>query len=108
MSAVTSVGLEDYGTATREQAGFITVKVIYNVDKTEIFFRIRSNVQLCKLMIAYGARKDLDIKYLRFLFNGIVIKPHQTPIKLGMEDGDEIDCMQEVGGGGYAYANHQT
>lgn len=108
MSTATSVGQEKYGRATREQAGctYINIKIIYNVDKTELFFKIRNNIQLCKIMTAYCARKDLDIKFLRFLFGGVVIKPHQTPIKLGMQDGDEIDVMLEVGGGGYGF--HQT
>ncbi|KAI3932826.1 hypothetical protein MKX01_031808 [Papaver californicum] len=108
MSTATSVGPGEYGRATREQADdtYINIKIILNVDKSELFFRIRNNVQLCKIMTAYCARKDLDIKFLRFLFNGVVIKPHQTPIKLRMQEGDEIDCMLEVGGGGYGF--HQT
>ena len=32
---------------------------------------------------------------MRFLFGGEIVQPDQTPIVLGMEDGDVIDCIIE-------------
>ncbi|KAE9446089.1 hypothetical protein C3L33_22080, partial [Rhododendron williamsianum] len=67
----------------------------------EVFFRIKNNTQLKKLMTAYCERQSLDAKAIVFLFDGHRIKAEQTPEQLGMEDGDEIDAMLHQTGGGF-------
>lgn len=45
----------------------------------EVFFRIKNNTQLKKLMTAYCERQSLDAKAIVFLFDGHRIKAEQTP-----------------------------
>ncbi|KAF3563606.1 hypothetical protein DY000_02017295 [Brassica cretica] len=38
-----------------------------------------------------------------FLFDGIRIKPNQTPKELDLEEGDEIDALVHQTGGGLSF-----
>ncbi|GMP99719.1 hypothetical protein CsSME_00047081 [Camellia sinensis var. sinensis] len=68
----------------------------------EVYFRIKRNTQLRKLMTAYCDRQSLDPKSIVFLFDGRRIHAEQTPDQLGMEDCDEVDAMlHQTGGGGF-------
>ncbi|KAF7133155.1 hypothetical protein RHSIM_Rhsim09G0057700 [Rhododendron simsii] len=71
------------------------------LEGNEVFFRIKNNTQLKKLMTSYCERQSLDAKAIVFLFDGHRIKAEQTPEQLGMEDGDEIDAMLHQTGGGF-------
>ena len=71
-------------------------------DGTEIFFKIKRSTQLKKLMDAYCTRQGLSINQCRFIFDGERLKDDDTPEKLEMENGDEIDVMvEQTGGSGY-------
>ncbi|KAI8538070.1 hypothetical protein RHMOL_Rhmol09G0073100 [Rhododendron molle] len=82
------------------QSNQINLKV-KSQEGNEVFFRIKNNTQLKKLMTAYCERQSLDAKAIVFLFDGHRIKAEQTPEQLGMEDGDEIDAMLHQTGGGF-------
>ncbi|XP_075482054.1 small ubiquitin-related modifier 1-like [Primulina tabacum] len=71
-------------------------------DGNEIYFRIKRNTQLKKLMNAYCEKKLEDPNSFVFLFDGRQIRGEQTPDELEMEDGDEIDFMQRQMGGARA------
>eukprot|EP00347_Sterkiella_histriomuscorum_P010877 403374578 len=68
-------------------------------DGTEIFFKIKRTTQLKKLMDAYVNRQGLSSNQCRFIFDGERLKDDDTPDKLEMENGDEIDVMVEQTGG---------
>ena len=69
-------------------------------DGTEIFFKCKPHTQMKKLMEAYAARQGVQLRALRFLFDGERIQEGQTPQDLGLEDQDSIDVvMEQVGGG---------
>ena len=68
-------------------------------DGSEIFFKIKRTTQLKKLMDAYCTRQGLAINQCRFIFDGERLKDDDTPDKLEMENGDEIDVMVEQTGG---------
>ena len=68
-------------------------------DGTEIFFKIKRSTQLKKLMDAYCTRQGLSANQCRFIFDGERLKDDDTPEKLEMENGDEIDVMVEQTGG---------
>ena len=68
-------------------------------DGTEIFFKIKRTTQLKKLMDAYCTRQGLSINQCRFIFDGERLKDDDSPEKLEMENGDEIDVMVEQTGG---------
>ncbi|KAF5830326.1 ubiquitin-like protein SMT3A [Dunaliella salina] len=50
-------------------------------------------------MDAYIQKKNLDPSRIRFLFDGQRIMSDDTPEKMGIEDGDHIDCVQTQLGG---------
>nr|ACJ83845.1 unknown [Medicago truncatula] len=68
-------------------------------DGNEVFFRIKRNTQLKKLMNAYCDRQSVDFNAIAFLFDGRRLRAEQTPDELEMEDGDEIDAMLHRTGG---------
>ncbi len=72
-------------------------------DGTEIFFKIKRTTQLKKLMEAYCTRQGLSANQCRFIFDGERLKDDDTPDKLEMENGDEIDAMVEQTGGHCCY-----
>ncbi|WOL18730.1 small ubiquitin-related modifier 1-like [Canna indica] len=82
-----------------QQPGHINLKV-KGQDGNEVFFRIKRNTQLKKLMNAYCDRQSVDFNSIAFLFDGRRLRAEQTPDELEMEDGDEIDAMLHQTGGG--------
>ncbi|KAL6196269.1 PREDICTED: small ubiquitin-related modifier 1 [Fragaria vesca subsp. vesca] len=81
-----------------DQAAHINLKV-KSQDGNEVFFRIKRNTQLKKLMNAYCDRQSVDFNAIAFLFDGRRLRAEQTPDELEMEDGDEIDAMLHQTGG---------
>ena len=86
------------GAATAGGDPHINIKVKAQ-DGTEIFFKIKRTTQLKKLMDAYCTRQGLSINQCRFIFDGERLKDDDSPEKLEMENGDEIDVMVEQTGG---------
>ncbi|CAM8959255.1 hypothetical protein QQ045_003406 [Rhodiola kirilowii] len=68
-------------------------------DGNEVFFRIKRNTQLKKLMGAYCDRQSVELNSIAFLFDGRRLRGDQTPDELEMEEGDEIDAMLHQTGG---------
>ncbi|KAL9270953.1 Small ubiquitin-related modifier 1-like protein [Drosera capensis] len=82
------------------EAAHINLKV-KGQNGNEVFFRIKRNTQLKKLMNAYCDRESQDINAIAFLFDGRRLRGDQTPNDLEMDDGDEIDAMlHQTGGSG--------
>ena len=71
-------------------------------DGTEIFFKCKPHTAMGKLMNAFATRQGVNIKTVRFLFDGERIREDQTPQQLGLEDNDSIDVVMEQVGGGAA------
>ncbi|OAP54111.1 hypothetical protein AYL99_11646 [Fonsecaea erecta] len=61
----------------------------------QIYFKIRGNTKLNKLMQAFCERQGKDSKSARFLFDGQKLNPGDTPDQLDMEDGDMIEVQEE-------------
>ncbi|KAI3908619.1 hypothetical protein MKW92_037188 [Papaver armeniacum] len=101
MSGVdTNAGHEEYRFPAAAQAGFVNVKLKYNFDGSELFFKIKRDVKLSRVMAAYCKRKELDFKFIKFLFDGKQM--NQITPQLEMEEGDIIDVVQnQDGGNGY-------
>ncbi|OAQ64206.1 ubiquitin-2 like rad60 SUMO-like domain-containing protein [Pochonia chlamydosporia 170] len=76
----------------------LNLKVTDN--NNEVFFKIKSNTPLQKLMTAFCDRQGKDITSLRFLLEGVRINAEDTADILNMEDGDTIEVHQEQIGGG--------
>ncbi|CAO1942300.1 unnamed protein product [Urochloa humidicola] len=90
-------------------AGLINIKV-QSQSAAEVFFRIKSNVRLRRLMDMYCGKHSLDPKAVKFLGpDGRHIRPEQTPDEVGLEDGDAIDVwLDQQGGGGDGALAHAS
>lgn len=65
----------------------------------EIFFKIRKETPLRKLMDAFCNRQGTSMNSVRFVYEGERVQPNNTPEELEMEDGDTIEVMAEQLGG---------
>lgn len=62
---------------------------------SEIFFKIKRNTPLRKLMEAFAKRQGKTLDSLRFLQDGSRVSPDQTPNDLDLEDNDVIEAHTE-------------
>ncbi|GMY26807.1 small ubiquitin-related modifier 2-like [Fagus crenata] len=70
-------------------------------DGRALFFRIKRNTQFFKLFTAYCGKCQVDSRSLQFFHLGQRILGRDTPDKLNLEEGDEIEVMTHVYGGAY-------
>ncbi|KAK5652600.1 hypothetical protein OQA88_10361 [Cercophora sp. LCS_1] len=80
-------------------AEHLNIKVTDN--NNEVFFKIKRNTKLDKLMTAFCERQGKSPASVRFLFEGQRVQPADTPDTLEMQDGDTLEVHQEQVGGGY-------
>lgn len=79
----------------------ITVRVC-SQKGDEIYFKIKPNTPMRKLMDSYCGRSALSYESLRFLYDGMRVQPESTAKSLGMQDEDIIDVvLQQTGGDHY-------
>ncbi|OEL37224.1 hypothetical protein BAE44_0001758 [Dichanthelium oligosanthes] len=66
----------------------------------DVFFRVKRNVKLRRLMDMYCGKHSLNPRAVKFLDpDGRHILPDQTPDDVGLEDGDEIHIVIDMHGG---------
>ncbi|KAJ1633647.1 ubiquitin-related domain-containing protein, partial [Pavlovales sp. CCMP2436] len=58
-----------------------------------IWFKIKMDTPLGKLMGAYCRRQDVTMEAVRFLFDNKRLGEEQTPADVGMADGDGIETV---------------
>jgi len=68
-------------------------------DGNEVYFKVKKTTAFSKVMTAYCKKVGQDPEQVRFLFDGVRVRPDQTPADLEMEDEDEIDAMVQQTGG---------
>ena len=78
------------GTAPGEER--LDLKVVAE-DGDEIYFKLRAQTQLQKLMQAFCTRQGIPMANARFTFDGKLLGKTDTPAALDMEDGDVIDVQ---------------
>ena len=76
----------------------VALKVV-NADGAEVYFKIKKQTALKKLMEAYCKKQGIQRASVRFLYDGNPVEEDKTPEDLGMEDDDVIDAMIEQVGG---------
>ena len=76
----------------------ISLKVVTQ-DSTEIFFKIKRQTPLRKLMEAFCNKQGLNINNVRFLSDGVRITGEKSAADLGLENDDVIDAMMNQIGG---------
>ena len=85
--------------SSEQKPDTLNIKVVAQ-DGTEVFFKCKPHTQMKKLMNAYAERMGVQLRSIRFLFDGERVQETQTPKDLGLEDQDSIDVvMEQVGGG---------
>eukprot|EP01133_Synstelium_polycarpum_P007244 gene7244-8421_t len=92
---------EEPGVAPEKKEGEeqINIRVKQQADDSDVFFKIKRNTNLKKLMDAYCTRKGVNPQYVRFLFDGVRIHGDKSPNDYNMEDNDQIEVMVEQIGG---------
>ncbi|CAG2178557.1 unnamed protein product, partial [Oppiella nova] len=85
----------------------IELKVL-GQDSHETRFRVKLTTRLAKLKKSYAEAKRLQLRELRFLFDGHTIQDRDTPALLQMLNGDVIEVYppQDGGDGGADDGNH--
>jgi len=58
-----------------------------------IRFRVRRSARMMSIFRTYARRKGMRAQSFRFMTNGEVIDPALTLARLGLADGDRIDCV---------------
>ncbi len=76
----------------------LSVKVV-DQEGNDLFFKIKKNTSLKKVMDAYCERQGKTRGLVRFLFEGHRIQDNDTPDTLELEDGDMIQVFLEQQGG---------
>ena len=83
---------------TEKDPNTINLRVV-NQEGSEVYFKIKKQTQLKKLMEAYCQRQGVDMNSVRFLYDGQRLTADQTPKQLDMEDDEIIDAvLQQTGG----------
>jgi len=81
-----------------EESNTINLRVV-SQDGNEVYFKIKKQTPLRKLIDAYCQRQAIDPNSIRFLYDGNRIQPEQSPKDLEMSDNDVIDAvLQQTGG----------
>ena len=65
----------------------------------EMFFKVKKETKMLKIMDAYAQRKGISRGSLRFAMDGQRIHNDDTPKMLELEENDQIDVMLETVGG---------
>ena len=73
----------------KSSSGHIDVRTI-DENGNAILFGLKPTTPLGKLMQAYCNRQGMDVKNLRFMYDGKRIEEAQTPADIDVEDGDFI------------------
>jgi small ubiquitin-related modifier len=62
-------------------------------------FRVKKNIEFQKIFEAFAKRKNYDLKYIRFTYDGDKLNAHSSPKIQKMEDNDEIQASVQQHGG---------
>jgi len=64
----------------------------------EACFKVMPTTPLERVFNAWSTRMGVCAASMRFLWDGSRVRCDQTPADIGMEDGDQLDCMREQEG----------
>ncbi|ONI13434.1 hypothetical protein PRUPE_4G221900 [Prunus persica] len=66
----------------------------------DLVFRMKRSTQLRRLKIAYCDRKSVEVYRMRFAYYGVHLISSRTPDEYDLENGDVIDALPVLRGGG--------
>ncbi|CAO2822480.1 unnamed protein product [Amaranthus hypochondriacus] len=84
--------------ASSEISKFVTIKFI-NQENEETFMKVSRTMMLGKVLDGYCQHKQLK-EQIDFIYNGYRINRSLTAEQVGLQDGDEIEVLAKVYGGG--------
>ena len=64
----------------------------------EEYFKVMPTTPLERVFDAWSTQVGVCAASVRFMFDGSRVRSDQTPADIGMEDGDQLDCMAEMRG----------
>ncbi|XP_022182465.1 uncharacterized protein LOC111042231 [Myzus persicae] len=77
---------------------YISLRVINRDLFNELKYRLKPTTSLVRLKRSYSNKLGTNVHRLRFMFNGYRIIDDDTPEKLGMVNGDDIEICYEING----------
>nr|XP_043625024.1 small ubiquitin-related modifier 2-like [Erigeron canadensis] len=83
-----------------QPAGKIVV-VVKDQHNAKLLFKIKREVPIKKVMVAYCKKKHVDYNLVTFLLDGTRVSPNQTPKQLKLSNCAEITVVSSMIGGGY-------
>nr|GMD97305.1 small ubiquitin-related modifier 3 [Ipomoea batatas] len=81
-----------------DSSSYIKLKVQMQ-NKHDHYFTVRRNEALQTVLVGFCKLEGIEFETIRFLFDGKRVQECDTPEKLGMEEEDVIDAMEEMIGG---------
>ena len=64
----------------------------------EEYFKVMPTTPLERVFDAWSTQVGVCAASVRFMFDGSRVRSDQTPADIGMEDGDQLDCIAEMRG----------
>jgi len=93
LSAETKVNQEN-----KSVGDHIGIKVV-GQNGQEVYFKIKKTTKFSKVFDVWARRQATSTTSLRFLYDGNRIRETDTPMDIGVEDGDIVDVvLQQTGG----------
>lgn len=77
------------------------IKIVVKGCDHNLFFAFKPKTKLMKVMTMFSQTSDIPVKYLKFLFDGVEIKPSQTAEQIGLGSADVIEVIRRPDGGAY-------
>lgn len=74
--------------------------ILKSQDGSEMIFKVKPTTKFGKMLAAFSARKGLDEKSVRLVFDGQRLQEQSTPADYDMQSDDVIDVVVEQLGGG--------
>ena len=71
----------------------ITIKMV-DYDWESMYIKVKTNTPMWNIMRLYAERRNIELHLLRFLFDGLPVRIHDTPRMMLMKEDDwiEVTC----------------
>ena len=89
---------DEQGPQPSTSGGSLNIRV-RSASGREEYFKVMPTTPLERVFDAWSTQVGVCAASVRFLFDGSRVRCDQTPADIGMEDGDQLDCMLEQQGG---------
>ena len=88
---------DEQGPQPSTSGGSLNIRV-RSASGREEYFKVMPTTPLERVFDAWSTQVGVCAASVRFLFDGSRVRCDQTPADIGMEDGDQLDCIAEMQG----------